>query len=195
MDRGARSVAGGGEAHVCEAEFPDAADRRRPRRALPAVTRDADYAALPASSRPARGAARGARSRGSAALVARARRRFDQIARMDFFDAGGRKSREARLSELEDSRAIPRTAGEDCRPLAARRAGRTWTTRRGIKVDRIASAWLIRRFLDAEGAIPVRRSRRTRAPKGEIRFDMVGGDFTHEGGGCTFETLARPHTG
>jgi hypothetical protein len=66
--------------------------------------------------------------------------------------------------------------------------GRVWTTRRGVQVDRIASAWLIRRFLDPKarfrfvepGADPV---------PGELRFDMPGGDFTHEGDDCTFETL------
>src|SRR5262249_36776600 len=67
-------------------------------------------------------------------------------------------------------------------------AGRTWATRKGIHIDRIASAWLIRRFIDAKAPFrfidpkePVR--------KGELRFDMVGGDFSHEGDRCTFETL------
>jgi len=75
---------------------------------------------------------------------------------------------------------------------ARRRPGATWTTRRGVKVDRISSAWLIRRFLDPK---PKFRfvDPGARAAKGEIRFDMVGGDFTHEGGGCTFETLVARH--
>jgi hypothetical protein len=61
-------------------------------------------------------------------------------------------------------------------------------TRRGIHVDRIASAWLIRRFLDPKARfrfIDPKEPRRS----GELTFDMVGGDFTHEGDRCTFETM------
>ena len=67
--------------------------------------------------------------------------------------------------------------------------GRTWVARVGVKVDRMASAWLIRRFIDPEARfafVPARGS----APKdGELRVDTYGGEFTHEGDGCTFETL------
>jgi hypothetical protein len=65
---------------------------------------------------------------------------------------------------------------------------RIWVTRRGIHIDRIASAWLIRRFVDPRARF---RFVDPKAPprKGEVRFDMVGGDFSHEGDRCTFETL------
>jgi len=57
-------------------------------------------------------------------------------------------------------------------------------------VDRIASAWLIRRFIDAEA-----RFRFVRPPekveKSQIRFDMFEAEFTHEGDLCTFEVLLR----
>lgn len=77
-------------------------------------------------------------------------------------------------------------------PVEANRAalrGRTWVTRRGVYVDRIASAWLIRRFVDpkarfrfvADAASPIRRR--------ELRFDVANGEFSHEGDHCTFETL------
>jgi hypothetical protein len=185
------TVTGGGEAHVCAAEFPGAAADRALRERF-RRDRDADYAALAAElSDPARGAARGADPAESAALVARVRRRIDQIARLDFFAAEGRKAVEARLSELEETMRSPEPPANTAAP-SRRRAGSIWTTRRGIKVDRIASAWLIRRFLD-----PKARFRfvdpAARAPKGEIRFDMVGGDFTHADGGCTFETLVSRH--
>jgi hypothetical protein len=66
--------------------------------------------------------------------------------------------------------------------------GRRWVTRRGIKVDRMSSAWLIRTRIDQqarfafveEGATP---------KKGDLRFDMFEGEFTHEGERCTFEVL------
>ena len=70
--------------------------------------------------------------------------------------------------------------------------GRTWTTRPGVKIDRIASAWLIRRFIDPKAKFRFAPSGAARE-EGEVRFDMVGGDFTHEGDCCTFETLAGAH--
>jgi len=67
---------------------------------------------------------------------------------------------------------------------------RTWVTRRGVLVDRIASAWLIQRFVD-----PAARFRfvetGAQAADGEVRFDMADAEFTHQGDRCTFETLAR----
>ena len=91
------------------------------------------------------------------------------------------RSRERALHRDDPPTRVTRAAG--------RLRGRVWVTRRGVKVDRIASAWFVRRFVDAgarfrfvdpESAVP-------RA--GELRFDMTGGDFTHEGDLCTFEVL------
>lgn len=67
--------------------------------------------------------------------------------------------------------------------------GRRWVTRRNMHVDRLASAWLVKRFVD-------KRPRFHFVGEGEaveraIRFDMAGGDFTHEGEDCTFETMVR----
>lgn len=75
-------------------------------------------------------------------------------------------------------------------PVTAEFRGRTWATRRGIKVDRMSSAWLIRTFIDpearfefvAEGAVPSR---------GALRFDMFEGEFTHVADRCTFEVLVQ----
>jgi hypothetical protein len=73
---------------------------------------------------------------------------------------------------------------------AADFAGRTWITRPRPGIDRFASAWLIRRFIDprarfAFAASAESAARRRRA----VTFDMYGGEFAHQGGGCTFETL------
>jgi hypothetical protein len=69
-------------------------------------------------------------------------------------------------------------------------AGRTWVTRPRPGIDRFASAWLIRRFIDPRARFafapsPEEAARFRRA----VTFDMYGGAFTHQGGGCTFETL------
>ena len=69
--------------------------------------------------------------------------------------------------------------------------GRTWVTRRGVQVDRIASAWLIRRFIDPRARFRFVNPHADEVRSGEIRFDMAGGEFTHEEDRCTFETLVR----
>jgi hypothetical protein len=68
--------------------------------------------------------------------------------------------------------------------------GRTWVTRSGVFVDRIASAWLIRRFIDPKAKFKfVDGSRGYRPTGGELRFDMYQAEYTHQGDRCTFETL------
>jgi len=90
----------------------------------------------------------------------------------------------ARLRALE-ARPAPRRR----RPGAPPPAGSTWVTRPRPHIDRIASAWLIKRFVDDQArfafADPVD------APKKGIPFDMVGAEFGHHGPDCTFETLLK----
>ena len=69
--------------------------------------------------------------------------------------------------------------------------GRTWVTRAGIKVDRMASAWLIRKFIDPGARFKFVPAKGYRPEPGEVRFDMFEAEFTHEGDGCTFETLVQ----
>ena len=68
---------------------------------------------------------------------------------------------------------------------------RTWVTRKGVHIDRIACAWLIRRFIDKDPTfkfVPARGY--TPAPR-EIRFDMFDAEFTHDGELCSFEVMLR----
>jgi len=62
-------------------------------------------------------------------------------------------------------------------------------TRKGVYIDRIASAWVIRRFIDAKAKFRFVNERGARFAKDELRFDMFDGEFTHEGDCCTFEVL------
>jgi hypothetical protein len=66
---------------------------------------------------------------------------------------------------------------------------RTWVTRKAVFVDRIASAWLIRRFIDPDARFRFVDPESYRPMPSELRFDMFEGEFTHEGDRCTFETL------
>lgn len=68
-------------------------------------------------------------------------------------------------------------------------SGRTWVTRQGVKVDRMASAWLIRRFIDRSARFKFVPATGYQAAPSDLRFDMYEGEFTHEGDACTFETL------
>jgi len=69
--------------------------------------------------------------------------------------------------------------------------GRTWVTRQGVFVDRIASAWLIRRSIDPRAKFKFVAPRGYKPLANEVRFDMVGADYTHVGEDCTFQTLVR----
>ena len=67
--------------------------------------------------------------------------------------------------------------------------GRRWVTRRNLHIDRLASAWLIKQFID-------KRPRFYFVAEGEsidgaIPFDMFGAEFTHHGEDCTFETMLK----
>jgi hypothetical protein len=174
------AVAGGGEAYVCEAEFLGGkteqalVDQFR-------AERDADYAALVEETR----GWKREEDKDLPSRAARARKRLEEIRRIDFFDAPRRREAEKRVADLDAaSRRPPRRGG----PGRTSLVGRIWVTRRGIHIDRIASAWLIRRFVDPRARFrfvdPKEPPRRE-----EVRFDMVGGDFSHEGDRCTFETL------
>ena len=66
--------------------------------------------------------------------------------------------------------------------------GRRWVTRPRPGVDRMASAWLIRRFIDPRAQFAFAADRDAVPDRG-VPFDMFGVAFSHQGGGCTFETL------
>jgi hypothetical protein len=68
-------------------------------------------------------------------------------------------------------------------------SGMTWVTRNDVKIDRLTSAWLIRRFIDPRARFAFTRDKQYASKEGEVRFDMYGGEFTHEGDRCTFEVL------
>jgi hypothetical protein len=81
-----------------------------------------------------------------------------------------------------------RTAAPAKRPRG-KTSGRTWITRRGVYVDRIASAWLIRRFIDSRAKFRFVEEGEHRPAANEVRFDMFEAEYTHEGDRCTFEVL------
>jgi hypothetical protein len=70
-------------------------------------------------------------------------------------------------------------------------SGKKWVTRKDIYIDRLASAWLIRRFIDPHAKFIFVSKSDEKLPKNAIPFDMYGAEFTHHGDDCTFETLIK----
>jgi len=62
-------------------------------------------------------------------------------------------------------------------------------TRTGVHVDRMASAWLIQRFIDSAARFKFVAAKGYTPAQGELRFDMFEAEFTHQGDRCTFEVL------
>jgi hypothetical protein len=128
---------------------------------------------------------------GSAKALRALRRDFTALCAIDFFPGEARRQAEDALAALEAAATgEPGNAGGSIRRLAAADyAGRTWATRRHLWVDRMASAWLIRRFID-RGARFLWLADPKRCPKKALGFDFDGAAFTHLDGHVTFEVLA-----
>jgi len=122
-------------------------------------------------------------------------RRFEQVNRIDFFPGEAQRQTLSLLDDLRD--AIPRRMSPD-EPTArqtdiprlnrADYQGRTWATRARPWVDRLASAWLIRRFIDPSARI-VWLASPSDCRNGWLGFDFDGAAFSHVGTKVTFETL------
>jgi hypothetical protein len=174
-------VADGGEAAICASDLVDGVTDAEIR-SLFHRDRDAEYAAIiEAAAQFGRGA-----SVATPAQHASLDRRLRDAVAIDFFSAPNRSEAIAAVEALAPASRMAHapsiTAGE--RPV-----NRVWVTRRGIKVDRIASAWLIRKAIDPEARFKFVDPPGYEPEPGELRFDMFDGEYTHEGPRCTFETL------
>ncbi|WP_284735910.1 chromate resistance protein ChrB domain-containing protein [Dongia deserti] len=187
---------GGGEAMVCEARMIEGLDDHEIRQMFRAE-RDADYEAVAKEARELAMVFANAPSNGpqadTRAQLARLRTRLTQIAAIDFFGANSRETAEGIVSALEArvrKEGVMASDGIEHR-LPGELEGRTWVTRRGVQVDRIASAWLIHRFIDPEGKFKFVDSKGYKPEAGDLRFDMFEAEYTHEGDRCTFEVLLQ----
>lgn len=168
--------------------------------------RDQDYAKLISEFEGLSGASR-EQAKGNSLSVGRLaqyqnelsklRQELDRVTATDFFQAQqGKKAREAfekcrRNLQATESKSNKGSANmcDSAQLKPADYQNRRWTTRRDPHIDRLASAWLIRRFID-------KRARFRFACEDEpitntLTFDMVDGDFTHRGEDCTFETIIK----
>jgi hypothetical protein len=156
----------------------------------PLFDRTADFAALVAQAQSAQADAAEALR-----LARRLRKGFEQLCAIDFFDGeaqrraaevlGEFEQRVARMDMPDEPRMLP--AGVPRVDRADYRS-RVWATRRRPKVDRLASAWLIRRFIDIEARF-LWLADPAACPRNAIGFDFDGATFSHAGARVTFETL------
>ena len=119
--------------------------------------------------------------------LSRFRQRLAAIERIDFFSSAGRDRVVALLAEIDGAGGAGPRHGRQPAPNHPYRE-RLWVTRPRPGVDRMGSAWLIRRFIDPAARFGFCTDARAAGP-GAVSFDMFGGDFTHHGEQCTFETL------
>jgi hypothetical protein len=190
----------GGEALVCEAELVEGLDDGELRRMFVAV-RNVDYARLAkeADALETRLANEDSASEVGdiANQTARLRKQLSEVAAIDFFEADGRDAAEQRIAGLEHRMSQGSEAmvtGQVTGGAGAAPAGmgaKIWVTREHVQIDRIASAWLIRRFIDSSARFKFVPGRSYAPRSGEVRFDMFEGEYTHEGDRCTFEVLLQ----
>lgn len=191
-------VEGGGEASVCEASFVDGLSNAEIEQMFVGA-RDADYgviaeaaAQLLASLPKARRLDADRRAQVTADL-ARLKRRIGEVAAIDFFESRGRARLESAIAHIESGlreRRREKSGRREGPVTPGPIGGHTWVTRRGVHEDRIASAWLIRRFIDPDAHFKFVAPKGYKPATGELRFDMYEAEYTHERDRCTFETLA-----
>ena len=132
-----------------------------------------------------------------ASEAARFSREFEEIGKRAHFGASRAQAMKRRLHAFE---SVLRDAGRKMPDKAAvvsvRRQrdyqGKTWATRKNPFVDRMASAWLIKRFIDPRASFTFIDERDAANPgRNVVAFDVRGGEFTHAGEFCTFEVLIK----
>jgi hypothetical protein len=182
----------GGTAHLLRAQSRDAS-QEADFRAL--FDRNDDYASFVASLGAARKMLGGQAPAELTRLLRRMRKDYDAIRTIDYFP--GAASTDAEVA-WEDFLALADTVLSPGEPHAAERAiralrrdeyqARTWATRQRLWVDRVASAWLIRRFIDPQARFLWLVSPGACPPEA-LGFDFDGAAFTHVGERVTFEVL------
>ena len=189
-------VESGGEAIVCEAALVEGLSDSE-LQGLFDSARDEDYTRIAGEARDVAARLRDEPAddalADAATQAARLRKQLDAVVAIDFFGAEARATAEGLVAGLETALKQEGDDMPDSKTAAAPPAGalkdRVWVTRQGVQVDRIASAWLIRRFIDPGARFKFVPGTGYAPQPGELRFDMFEGEFTHVGDRCTFEVL------
>ena len=126
---------------------------------------------------------------------AQLQKQFVALAAIDYFPGAAREQLQILLDELLQAISAklnpdePQAIRGKVKPLdRAHFQGRTWATRKRMWVDRMASAWLIARFIDPQATFKW-LAKPADCPKRALGFDFDGAAFTHVGSRVTFEVL------
>lgn len=127
------------------------------------------------------------------------RKSFEETQAIDFFattEGSALKDRIDYLREEFQKQEEPGKKSVEGKTIARKSVNgyrnRTWVTRKHPFVDRMASAWLIKRFIDRDPTfIFIDAADLSAVPEGSVAYDMFEGEFTHNGDLCTFEVLVR----
>jgi hypothetical protein len=122
------------------------------------------------------------------ARATRMRQRFQEIASIDFFGSPIRKKVEDAVNALEKPKISQENSDMGKISPAAYR-NRVWVTRPRPGVDRVTSAWLIRKLIDPKARFVF--ASEGKKPANAVPYDMYEGGFGHRGEDCTFETLLK----
>jgi hypothetical protein len=190
-------VEGKGEASLCEARFVDGLSDDQVE-ALFQQARSNDYGEIAEEARRLaavplpEGQVEDGRRTQIEVELAKLKRRLAEVVAIDFFGAQGREAAdglvsgiEARMHEKRSGKPVARSATSTLNELK----DKTWVTRKGIYVDRMVSAWFVRRFIDPGARFKFVSPKGYKPLPGELRFDMFEAEFTHEGDRCTLEIL------
>jgi hypothetical protein len=118
--------------------------------------------------------------------ISRLRERFREIMEIDFFGSPLQKRVEDLLAQAD---AVPELGEKLPKTNPKHYVERLWVTRPRPGIDRSASAWLIRRFIDTKARFAF--AKEGDVPRDAVPFDMFQGGFGHRGEDCTFETLRK----
>jgi hypothetical protein len=122
-----------------------------------------------------------------AAALEKLTRQFEEIRRIDFF--GCPRAQDVRML-FQRAAALPQKGAKGGPRLSPKQyAGRTWLTRPRPQIDRVGSAWLIKRFIDPQARFVF--ADKPSAHPAAIPYDMFEVEFSHQGEDCTFETLVK----
>jgi hypothetical protein len=188
-------VAKAGDATVCEARFVEGLTDEQIENLFHAA-RNADYAAIVDKATALLHQLTKKRSktdeREQVVLeLRRLKQRLAEVLAIDLLCAPGRAAAERAVAGLDRRLAGVDTAASPTPLRMQHYQGRTWVTRKGVHVDRMACAWLIRRFIDKKARFKFVASKGYEPSEGELRFDMFEAEFTHEGERCSFEVLIQ----
>jgi len=121
----------------------------------------------------------------------RLKKSFETIVNIDFFPVAEKAKLCAYLDEMETIFHEKDESGVIQKNIDNNFSGCTWITKRNVYVDRMASAWFIKRFVDKKAVFKFIDQTQYQPKKNELRFDMREAEYTHQGDRCTFEVFVQ----